>query len=134
MTMFPKGGSRPQPPTPAADQTGQLVQYEEEGRALLCVVIGSKKEKLLLLNERSRELELNANRLHRLPGKVPHEHSSNSSKAAYLGNLSKEIETKSREINLEELWQVAQEEEREYSADELSEILFNNNTLLNHAA
>ena len=54
----------------ASDEKDTIVQYDDGGAVMLAVVIGTKKDKLKVLNLRGREVELAKNRLHLLPGKI----------------------------------------------------------------
>ncbi|NMC62631.1 MAG: RNB domain-containing ribonuclease [SAR324 cluster bacterium] len=111
---------------------GIIVTYENDGLLLVAVVLSSKNEKLILLNDRGREVELLSSRLYRLPGKMPSEHSTAEAKREYLLALREKAENFSTTINLEEIWNLLHEDAIQFSNQQLCELYFGNNELLTH--
>jgi exoribonuclease II len=111
---------------------GDLVMYENEGVPVLGAMGVFKKQKYAVLNERGREVEMAANRLYALPGKLPGEAVTAEKKIQYFEQLRRESSLEGEKIDLEELWGVVSAEERAYSAQELCELFFSDNKLLHH--
>lgn len=112
--------------------SSSLITYEQDGVLILGVVIGSKKDKFVVYNDRGRELELPAIRLYRLPGNMPGDCATFEEKGDHLSKIFHEAAELSLGINLEEIWLFIQEEAREYTNKELCELYFGNNNLLSH--
>jgi len=122
-------------PTPVTDSSvGRLVQYEDDSQLVLAIVIGTKKDKLVVLNVRGRELELGRGRLYFLPQKDPFPHAGAAERVATLTALDKKIAEQVSKIEITELWSVVASEPRTYSAGELCEIYYNSDTTEQHAA
>ena len=134
MSVFPRGSSRSKPPTPADSDVGVLIQYEDDSQALLGVVTGTKKERLIILNIRGRELELARARVHVFPGRIPSSLTTAKARTEYLEKLSRDAEDAAAKIELEELWSVAVEESRNYSVNELASLCFGKEDLLSCVA
>ena len=109
-----------------------LVMYENDGQPLLGCVIGAKKNRLIILNQRGREIELPADRLHQLPGVLPSSITSTSARAAFLEQLAAKAEA--NPPNLAELWETLQSEGGEYTTTNLSELLYGKDELDQHLA
>lgn len=104
--------------------------YENDGVPLLGCVIGPRKNKLLVLNQRGREIELPADRLHKLPGSVPSTISTSSARATYLDQLVTTAEA--NPPNLAELWETIHTEGGEFTTTNLSELLYGSDSLEHH--
>lgn len=132
MVMIPRSSVKT-----SADQSlpdGALVMYEHDNSPILAAVRGSRKNKFQLLNERGREVELAANRIHRLPGNLPASLSSEKEITGYLESLHNSGTKEGESFDLEELWTVVQEESREYSQKELVELVTGEDSLASHLA
>ncbi|RIL10811.1 MAG: hypothetical protein DCC75_03595 [Proteobacteria bacterium] len=113
---------------------GAIVSYENDGNMLLGVILGFKKDKYLLLNERERQLELQASRLHALQSALPVECETTNAKAAYLAEFHGSAREAAGKIEMEELWQVVHEQPKEYSNKELCELYYGKFTPAQHLA
>lgn len=111
---------------------GVIVEYEHSGKPLLAAVLGEKKGRWLLLNQRAREAELTSDRLYVLPGRVPASCSDTSAKAEFLDKLAAEAEEAAAAVQLEEVWQILQGETAEASTREITELLFGDDSLEHH--
>jgi exoribonuclease-2 len=137
MTIFPKGSAKgsPSKAPPSIDPAlGSYVQYEDNAAVILGVVTTIKKDKLLVLNERGREIELGRGRLYFLPGKESGVVASTAARVEALNKLNERIEKVVSEINVAELWSFTQEEKRVFQPGDLSTSYFGSDTLERHAA
>lgn len=114
--------------------TGALTCYEQDGTLLLAVITGFKKPRYQLFNQRGRELEFTADRLHRLPGKLPPELSGAQARAAWLAALDEECRRSSLSLNLEEIWLLLRDEHPEVDNARLCQIYFGRDELSEHLA
>lgn len=113
-------------------QTGALVMYENDGAPILAVIAALRKDKFLLFNERGREVEMAANRLYALPGRMPTEITSIEQKTTFLSKLHKDCAEEALKIRLDEVWSVVKDEDRPYSTLECCELSFGDNLLPHH--
>lgn len=105
--------------------SGTLVTYENEGSLLLAGALGFRGGKLVVLNERGKEVELPASRLHALPSAWPLNLETTQARCAFLSELHARCMEKADKLNLEELWMVVVENQRGYMVKDLCELLFN---------
>lgn len=110
-------------PTAQSITPGSLVMFDTEQTVLLGVILETRKDRLRILSERNREVELTAPRLHQLPGTMPFTQQTRESQVQYLTTLREEAETAAAEVSVEELWSVVRESPREWREQELSELL-----------
>jgi exoribonuclease-2 len=110
------------------------VHYDDEGQVVLGVVTGLKKDKIIILTERGRELELIRARLHVLPGKLTGVFASTNARVERLKELAKEIENAATTVNIIELWEFVHEEGRQFTVSELSTMYLGSDDLMSHAA
>ncbi len=101
-----------------------LVSYENEGQLLAGAVIGFRRQRYVILNERGREVELTANRLHPIPGNLPLEARSIEERKNFLAELASGARAQAPKIDLSELWNVVQSDPKEYSVPDLFELSF----------
>lgn len=127
-------GAASQSGSDATMPSGTLVMYENDGVALLGVLGEFKKDKFVVLNEREREVELQAKRLHRLPGMLPESMSNKGAKSKYLSELHQRCRARAGETNLAELWEFVREKPRDYKTGELCQLYLGNDTLEPHLA
>lgn len=113
---------------------GSLIQYDDEGQILLGVILGSKKDKLVVLNLRGRELDLARVRLYLLPGKLAGAFTSTAARVNRLQELAREFDGAADKLNVIELWGFVHEEGRKFSVAELCTMYFGADDLLNHAS
>ena len=116
-------------PSDSSWQSGSLVMYEQDGSPLLAAVLGFKKDKYAVLNERGREIELPAMRMDSLPGRLPAEHTTIEAKAGFLAALHKKCAEQAGEVTLEELWSVLAGQEKDFGTKELCEIYYSSASL-----
>jgi exoribonuclease-2 len=121
----------PSAPAPSNLGAGSLCLYENDGRPFIGVCLSLKNQKFTVLNNRNREVELPGFRLHKLKGLIPAEVQGKESSALYLAKLFDAAEKASLTLNLEELWSTVVEAARDYSSDELGEVLWTSPTLEN---
>ena len=108
--------------------------YEQDGTLLAACICGFKKPRYQLLNQRGRELELSAERLHRLPGRMPPELAGTEPKASWLAAFDEECRHKSQSINLEEIWSLVRGEYPESDNARLCQVYFGRDELTEHFA
>lgn len=118
----------------ASDIKDAVVQYDDGGAVMLAVVIGTKKDKLKVLNLRGREVELAKNRLHLLPGKIEESHSTTQGRIDRLQAIDQEMRVCSQSIDVSELWAFVHDDIRSYSSSELCELYFGKDSFLEHGA
>ncbi len=99
-----------------------LVEYEQHGKPILGVLLGEKKGKWVILNERGRELELPSARLILLPGKIPPTAADAKARVNYLEELGQVADRLGSTVDLAELWELLRGEQREISLHELTEL------------
>jgi exoribonuclease II len=114
---------------------GEIVLYDHQSDALLALILTPRKEKALLLNERGREIQLQTNRLLKLPqnGRRPAGETLQQ-KTHLLIELRTEAEALVKSIILEDVWQFVQETPKEYSSSELTTLYFGEDSLVQHVA
>lgn len=124
------------PKKPASGESdlgsGTLVVYQHNDATLLGVILEFKSSRYLTLNERDREVELAPTRLHRLPGKLPSDHSDRSSQLEYLATLKKRAEKLAQSYDLGELWTFVVDEGAEFTVERLCDLYFGSNELDSH--
>lgn len=114
---------------------GAVVHYDDDGGILNAIVIGTKKEKLLLYNERDRELELGRGRLYFLPGKeLAVAQGASNVRKQFFADLTAKVAAAEGGISIPELWSFIHEEPRVYAVHELCELYLGANTREKHAA
>jgi exoribonuclease-2 len=112
---------------------GTLVIYDQDGQSQLGVVLAPGEKKVRILTMREREVDLPAARLDILPGSIPSEKSSSKSESArYLLELREEALAREKEVPLEEIWSFVEEENREFSVSELTELYYGENSTKDH--
>jgi exoribonuclease-2 len=114
--------------------TGSLIHYDDEGQVVLGVILGAKKEKLVVLNLRGRELDLARVRLYLLPGKLTGSFTSTAARVTRLQELAAEFDAAAANFNVVEIWGFVHEEGRKFTISELSTMYFGADDLLNHAS
>lgn len=121
---------------PALESTipaNTLVMYENDGAPIIGVVLQFKKQRYLVANDRGREVELDAARLHLLPTRAP-SFATSEERIKYLQTLHREGLAQAQQVQLEELWGVIHSEQREYDTAELATLLLGDNSLRSHLA
>lgn len=116
MKLIPKSA-----PSPADDgfPTGSLVMYENDGAPLIGAVLGFKKQKYQVLNNRGREVELQPIRLHRLPERLPGDLPTTEAKARFLHELYERCLADSLTVDLGEIWSFVHDEPGDHSTAKL---------------
>ncbi len=132
MAMLPKGGVRQ--PLATTLSNGALVVYENDGTPILGIVLGWKKQRYQIWNDRGRELELDSVRLHELPGRAPEKCASGEARTEFLTSLKNEAEKASTDVAIEEIWSSILEEGKDVTTEEISNLYFGDNTLSHHLA
>lgn len=112
---------------------GDLVMFENEQTTLLGVILETKKDRFRVLSERNRDVELTAVRLHKLPGKMAGRATTREQQGIFLHELRTCAESEKAQVALEELWVVTRENIRDWSEQELSELLFGTFSLHQYA-
>ncbi len=133
--MIPKNSSKnPTQKAPALDPlVGALAQYEDDGQVLLALLVGTKKDKYVVLTARGRELEMARNRLYILPKKDLSAHTTNSSRVEALEKIASAIEAEVTKLSVKEVWTFLAEEPRCYSVSEICKTYFGTDLLEQHA-
>jgi exoribonuclease-2 len=98
------------------------VLYEHEGQLLLGAVLGFKRQRFVILNERGREVELTANRLHSVVGHLPHDLQSQDARKEFLSALAERARTLAPTMAIHELWEVVHHSPKEFSVVELLDL------------
>jgi exoribonuclease-2 len=110
---------------------GTVVLYEQDSEPILALVHGSKKDKLSLINEKGRAVDLAPTRLS--PFKISFKDSpSAQEQSKFLLALKAQSLKLAESVNLEELWQIATEFPKSYSSEELAELAFANPSAEQH--
>lgn len=111
---------------------GALIMYDHDSSALVGAILGEKKGKYVVLNERNREIELQALRLHKLPGLLPADATTLQAKSKFMADLHESAREGAKELSMEEIWSFVKDEDREFDVSELSTLYFGDNSLKNH--
>lgn len=125
---------------PRAPQTqnkiciGSIVEYENHGKPVLCVVNDEVKDKFDILNGSGKVLKMPAARLYLYPGQAPKEATSNEQKIKYLESVESRAAEIRATINLEELWELVSQNQKEIGVVELTELALSQNTCENQIA
>ena len=83
---------------------GSLVCYEQDSSPRPGVILTSRKAKYAVLNLQGQELELSADRIHKVPGSLPPGCDSREARLSFLELLDKRAREISAQIDLEKLW------------------------------
>ncbi len=132
MKIFPSASSRSNPDTSFSDNS--IVIYENNNNIVLGAITGSKKDKFRVLNQKCSEIELAANRLYPLPGKVPVTLQTQKEKAAYLDDLFESAHKTAPSVELSTIWESFEGLESEVSTEAITDLFYGNNEVLNHLA
>jgi exoribonuclease-2 len=135
MKLIPKSSPLIATSLMAADSgfaPGALVMYENDGAPLIGAVLGYKKQKYQVLNNRGREIELQPIRLHRLPEKLPGELGTIETKTKFLAELYDRCHANALTLNLEEIWTFVHDEPGEHSTTRLCQSYFGSEDLEKH--
>ena len=133
--MFPKNSPKSGPVKPPVIDPviGTVAQYDDNGQLMLVVVIGTKKDKLSVINARGRELELAKQRLYFLPGKSLSALSTSTARVEALQKLAEEIEREAAKLDVAEVWTFLSDELLPYTVSEICEAYFGSNEFAQHA-
>jgi exoribonuclease-2 len=134
--MFPKGASKPdfsKAPPSTDPVVNRFIQFDDEGEILLGLVVGMKKDRYLVVNDRGRELELVKQRLYLLPSAAVPAFPNSTARQEFLRAKTRVIQAESETLNVSELWSFVQDEIKLYSASELCLNYFGSDTLEKHA-
>ncbi|MCC6953655.1 MAG: RNB domain-containing ribonuclease [Deltaproteobacteria bacterium] len=83
-----------------------------------------RKSKWSLLNESGQELELAPDRIHLVPGTMPKERATKEARTEFLKALSAEAAIRVEGLRLDDVWELLSQETREYSVEEIGEVLY----------
>lgn len=108
----------------SSPNVSDLVWYEQDGNPLLAIVIANK-QKLVLLNERAREVELPPVRVSSLPGRLPTNLQTTVERASMLADLHARATKVSEAFDVKALWETVATAERIYPLDELVDLAGN---------
>ena len=133
MPLFPTSAIKTNKADAVRISNGSVVEYEQNGKPILGLVVGQKKERWVVLNSSGHEVELDASRLYLYPGHSP-ELKDRVEKASYITNLDAEIKDTASKLNLFEAWQLVSGEMNEVSISMLTELICPADSLLCHAA
>ncbi|MCB0309939.1 MAG: RNB domain-containing ribonuclease [Bdellovibrionales bacterium] len=110
-----------------------IVSYEQDGNFLLGIILEFKKPKFKILNMRGRELDLSVDRFHKIPAhSLATDKNTNSEKAEALQQLHDAAQKQSEQIELEQIWEHVQDDNRLYSNSELTELYFGSDSAMDH--
>ncbi len=131
MKLFPSSGKLP---ADTSIPEGQLVMYENDGAAILALVLAFKKQKYVVLNDRGREVELQAQRLYLLPGMAAEKLATTKDKTDYLQKILQAAKSSISTIDINSIWEAINSETKEFTTLELEELYFGKSLLNNHLA
>jgi exoribonuclease-2 len=134
--MFPKGSPKPtsSKAPPSADPVlNRFIQFDDEGEVLLGLVVGTKKDKYLVINDRGREVELVKPRLYLLPPAAVPAFPNSAARQEFLRSKTQAIQTEAEALDVSELWSFVHEEIKLYAASELCINYFGSDTFEKHA-
>ena len=132
MSMIPSRIAKGQSDTVISNDS--ICLFQTNNQPVFATIVGEKKSKYRLLNERGREVELTANRFHVLPGALPKGLSSQDQKISFLVTLHAECEAILGEIELNDLWTAVEDQSGELTVGELTSLYFGNDSLREHGA
>ena len=132
MVLLPKSSAKFQPASSLGP--GSLVMYENDGVPILATVIEYKKSKYSVVNQRGKQIELDAVRLHQLPGTLPGDLTTTEKRAAFLDDFFRRAYEASKQINLEEIWALVVEDSNDLDTNSLTESYYGENEQVKHLA
>lgn len=115
-------------------KTADLVCYEQDGLPILGLIEDFRKAKFIVLDMRGREIDLVADRLHRIPLTIKSNLATKSSKIEWLLSLDEKAKKAAAEIKLDELWSLVSEERENLSNARLCELYLGDNSTEKHLA
>lgn len=105
---------------------GNYVSYEQNNKIYLAKVLNIKNSKIIIQNNVQKELEIQAQRLYKLPNP--------SNAELSVEELFKISTQKLDSINLEEIWELVHDDYSEISLSTLTNIYYGKDTLEDHLA
>lgn len=129
MPLFPANSARLIRSDANRIEVDCVVEYEQHGKPLVALVTGERKGKWQLINQQAQELELLAERLYLTPARFQMSCASREEKTVYLKDLADKADGLAKTIQLEELWDVLAENDKEFTVQELTELLFRGDEL-----
>ena len=113
----------------------RVVMIDHEGSALLGIVLGQKKERIVVITERGRELELQPSRIYPVMpqgGTISKE--TVKEKVSALTELRALAEAEAKSLSGETLWELVCEDYTEITLSSLTELFYKNPTIVQYTA
>lgn len=104
--------------------TGSVVEFLQDQAVQTAVVIGTKNQRLMVLSENNKEMNVSKNRILQIIGPKLDPTQKRDELIFTLQEISKRRKALAESINVEELWTLLEEEATEFSAKELAEFIF----------
>lgn len=106
---------------------GTIVEYIDQQKMITALVVEEKKERLRLLTENGREVNLSAARLSHISSNPAEALLSRDQQIRLLKETAENRKMLARKVDLEELWEVLQEENEWQDLDTLTSLCFPEN-------
>ncbi|MBF0202393.1 MAG: RNB domain-containing ribonuclease [Desulfamplus sp.] len=104
--------------------TGNIVEYIDQQKIICAVVLQIKKQRLRLLTEYNREVNLSEGRLSHLSGETLDMTASRDSLVRSLKQRAIEREELSKTIDIKDLWELLQEEQESIDMETMASFCF----------
>ncbi len=105
---------------------GTVIEFLQDQKIQTAMVVSSKNQRLLVLSENNREINISRNRLLGIVGPRINESMNRTEIVKVLQEISERRDNLSKDIDVEDLWNVLEGEEAEFTARELAEFIYNN--------
>jgi len=115
-------------------QPGTVVEFFEAKQVLCALCLGIKNQRLSVLSEQNRELNLARSRVIHVGDRSINATLSRDEKVEQLIKIAALRKSLMEQIDVEELWSLLEGEEQGYEADELTEFVFSEQITGNHVA
>lgn len=124
MPIMPIG--RKMPANDFIAKPGELLDYEQHGKLILCIALRESKLGWRILNSEGKEVELPSSRLFFYHGKSCNVMLSSKELADSIRSITDRVNSISLSIPLDELWDVVKDENKEFSVFDLAELTSQN--------
>ena len=107
-------------------QNGSIVEYQQNSKSIIGIIIGANKDKSEVFNETGNTLFLPANRLFVLGQASEEVRRDSVLRLSFLKNLISEVQDAAAVLNLEMAWEIFSEAGRQIEEAEICELFFTN--------
>lgn len=113
---------------------GMIVEFFQDQQVYCAVVIGTKNQRLLVLSETNRELNISKSRILDVLGPMLDIKKDREEIISKLKSIGMSRDELAKSIHIDELWSLLEEENRGFTIEELAEFIFTEPNLEQTAA